>query len=157
MFGNTLGTYELWQTGSGNPTLTNQVFDIYSVNMGTAVLNFSFVLTDAQHSSIAGTVDLETLIGGSTKAPEFIGLFTPVSESGVFLNAGYPIGSKLDMDLTVRLGSSSTVNDVYAGLTRSIKGSVSSGEIPSVPEPTSLGLLGSGLLTMAGILKRRML
>jgi hypothetical protein len=157
LYGSTLGTYKLKETGSGNPTLTNQVFDIYSVNMGSSVINFSFVLMDNAHSTITGTVDLETLIGGSTRAPEFIGTFTPVTETGVFIGAGYPIGSHLAMDLTVSLHSkTTTVNDVYAGLSSSVSGPISSGEIPAVPEPTTLGLLGSGLLTVAGLLKRRM-
>lgn len=158
LFGGTLGKYQIVQSGSGSPILTNTFFDVYSVNMGSAVLTFSMVLSDAQHSSITGILDLETLIGGSTKAPEFIGTFSTTSESGVFTDGQYLIGGKNPMDLTVNLhASKSTVNDVYNGTAQSAKGPISSGEIPGVPEPATLGLLGSGLLTIAGLLRRRIL
>jgi hypothetical protein len=156
LFGGTLGTYQIWQTGSGNPTLTNLFFDIYSVAMGSTVLNFQMVLTDS--STIIGTLSLDELIGGSTRAPEFLGSFTATSVSGQFVNAGYPIGTPTEMDLTVNLhGSTATVSQVYDGTASMARGPISSGEIPGVPEPTTLGLLGSGLLTMAGLLKRRVL
>src|SRR5215831_6604640 len=80
LYGATLGTYEIWQTGSGNPILTNQISDTYDVSMGGVTLNFSMVLTDG--SSITGTIDLTELIGGSTHAPEFLCTFSAATETG---------------------------------------------------------------------------
>lgn len=157
LFEGIIGTYQIWQTGFGSLTLGNQMADTFDVTMGSAILNFSMVLNDVNHSTITGTFDLRTLIGGATRAPEFIGTFTTASETFAFLNSGYQVGGVNDFDLTVNLhGSNGTVNQVYAGLLPSVSGPVSSGEIPGVPEPSTLGLLGSGVLTMAGLLKRRL-
>jgi hypothetical protein len=133
---------------------TPDAFDIYPVNEEGGTIHFSMVLNNWL-GTLTGTVDLQFLSGGSTIAPEFLGGFTAATTTGLFVGA-FPIGVEVPDDLVVRLPRNLDVDDVYLGIMHSVQGPLSTGEILSTPEPTTLGLLGSGLLTMTGLLKRRL-
>ncbi len=157
LFGTTLGSYKLWITG-GPPLLTPpDVFDIYGVNLDGATISFSLLLTDS--SLLQGTFDLGQLSGGSTRAPEFLGNFTASYVSGDFVGS-FVVGETSADDFTVFLAKGVDVDLVYQSQKKGamVAGPISSGEIIApVPEPGSLGLLGTGLLTAAGFLRRRVL
>jgi hypothetical protein len=57
-------------------------------------------------------------------------------------------------DFTVNLGHNQTVGQIFQVVGAQTSGKVSSGELAPVPEPGALGLLGSGVLALAGLLKR---
>jgi hypothetical protein len=151
LYGSQVGNYDIWMTG-GTLALSNPVGDTYQVS-GPAVVHFFFSLDLSDQ--VQGTLQLQQMTGGSTVAPEFIGNFTATSASGVFAGL-FGIGVPNPADFTVSISKNHTVDQVYKVSGKTITGRVSSGELLATPEPTTLGLLGSGLLTMAGFLRRRL-
>ncbi len=158
LYGSTLGTYKMWITG-GPPQLTPpNAFDIYGVDLHGATMNFSMLLSDSHSSLLEGVIDLQMLSGGSTRAPEFLGEFTPSFVSGAFSN-DFTVGVTGPDDFTITLSKTADVDVVFNSQQKgmSIQGPISSGEIlPGTPEPGSLVLMGTGLLSMAALLKRRL-
>ena len=78
------------------------------------------------------------------------------------MNAGYAVGVTIDADFTVYTGGNRTtvkptVDQVWLGTSPTTSGYVSSGEIipDPVPEPGTIALMGTGLLGLAGFLRRR--
>jgi hypothetical protein len=156
LLGSDVGTYQIWITGV-NPKLDPpNAFDIYPVDMTGSTINFSFTLFMGL-GNLTGTINAQTITGGSI-APELIGTFTTTSSSGAFV-PDWVAGLTTDTDFTVSLAHQTMLLDqVFVTPGSSTSGPLSSGEIlPQVPEPSTLGLLGSGLLAMAGVLKRRLL
>jgi hypothetical protein len=93
--------------------------------------------------------------------------FTATSSTVAFQNAGFPDGVTVDSDFTItsriitgkKTKPTPTLDGVYAGTLANMSGKVSAGEVvadPSpAPEPGTIALLGSGLIAMAGFLRRR--
>jgi hypothetical protein len=155
LYGADAGVYQMWLTG-GNPILQAPiVFDVYPIDMNGATLHFDFDLLFGL-GDLQGTIVVD-FITGSTIAPEMIGNFTTTAASGLFAGV-WRVGQTTDADFVVNLsGGSHLISYVFLHPGTSTQGPLSSGEIVSgTPEPSSLALLGSGLLTAAGILKRRL-
>ncbi|HEY4933433.1 MAG TPA: PEP-CTERM sorting domain-containing protein [Terriglobales bacterium] len=90
-------------------------------------------------NTVSGLMSVQALyIGGPYGF--FAGKYQISSSTWGFVQTGYPVGALIDIDFV-------TYN-----------GKLSSGELvpQSVPEPGTMGLLGSGLLAAAGMLRRKL-
>lgn len=106
-----------------------------------------------------------TYDGSNVKGQTLWGSFTATAGTTAgFANAGYPVGFTTDADFTISTASlrgkpaNPNLDAIFAGTSSSLSGKVSSGEVipdPTVPEPSTIALLGSGLIAMAGLLRRR--
>jgi hypothetical protein len=151
--GASAGSYNLWITGN-NPILTATADpNLFAVNMNGGTINFSFNIGG---NTLAGTVVLTTLKDGSD-APQFLGTLKVSSATGSFASL-WSNGSIVPLDMTVSLPNGSPfVDQVVAGTRWGTSGSVSSGEVlVTTPEPASIALIGSGLLAIGSVLKRRL-
>jgi hypothetical protein len=104
-------------------------------------------------SFLDGTVTLVNVTDGSN-APRFIGgLYITSSNIPGFSDGGYS-----DLDFNAYLGTNPTIDQVYSGQAQSTHGPLSSGELVpgTTPEPSSFALFGSGLLGLAGFLRRKL-
>jgi hypothetical protein len=98
----------------------------------------------ANSETLTVTIGADTLVGTLSLDTEALGaylqgsLYVSSSTQG-FIDTGYAVGQTVGADLVV------------------IGGHVSSGQIETdaVPEPGSIALMGSGLIAMAGFLRRR--
>jgi len=146
------GKYDMWITGN-NPLITTTASpDVFAVNMNGGTMNFSFSIGS---DSLAGTIQLTTLKDG-TANPQVIGTLTVSSATGLFA-ALWKAGNVVPLDMTIYLGNNPFVGGVVtSGNGSSTSGVISSGEIVSAPEPTSIALIGSGLLAIGTVLKRRL-
>jgi hypothetical protein len=147
----TVGKYSMW-LNNGPAYLTGGPIDFTAV-MGTSTLWLNFSLNGGL-GSVKGTVVLTDLTGGATSTPKFDGMFTISSSSGM-LSMLYPVGTTAPLDFTVNLSPATTFAPRHNGPT--IFGYVSSGEIPAVPEPGTLALMGTGVLGLASVIRRRMM
>ena len=153
--GSSVGVYQMWFTG-GNPTLQAPiVFDVYPIDMNGATLHFDFDLMGGL-GDLQGTIVVDSITGSSI-APEMIGNFTTTAATGLFAGV-WEVGQTSDSDFVVNLSRGThLISYVFLHPGSSTEGPLSSGEIISgTPEPSSLALLGSGLLVAAGVLKRRL-
>ncbi len=149
-FGSVVGNYNI--TLAGSPTLGSPTGGIYPVNMNGSTIDFSWLSQD--HSLfLDGTVTLDNVTDG-TQYPRFIG--------GLFVTStdlpGYTDGTYDNLDFIVYLGSNPSIDYVYGHSGSSTQGYLSSGEVPpgTTPEPSSLVLMGSGILGLAGIIRRKL-
>ena len=105
----------------------------------------TLTVTDSGTNTLTGTLNWTSYTQGSNTLDGFI---TVTSVTG--FNNEYAVGGVYVIDLTFQAGTcTENVDHVAIGCR------VSSGEIPT-PEPGTLTLLGTGLLTMAGFLRRKL-
>ena len=151
LFGTDLGHYTMTLTSGPIPLVPSSPFipGVYDIAAGSWSLSLTF--TDITNpGSFTGTWDLDSLSSGTTRVPQFIGSLLVTSGTNQFESWG---GTTLLGDFTVNLGSHETVSQIFQTDGRT-SGKVSSGELVPTPEPGTLGLLGSGVLTLAGLLRR---
>ena len=146
-FGSDVGNYSMWLVG-GPPTLGAPNNGVYPVSMNGSTINFE---ATAGAYFLDGTVAL-TLVSGGTNTPTFNGI---MMISGTNL-PGYSLG-QTEIDFVINLGENGSLEQVYSGSRSTTSGYLSSGEVPpSVPEPGSILLLGSGVLGIAGLVRRKL-
>lgn len=154
--GTQAGTYTMAFSG-GSPTLGSQTVipgfgSTYLVNMNGATLNFTFNLGS---DYVTGTINLASMSSTAGNMVTFYGTFTPTSATGVLYDLWLANGA---IPSTAQIGvtTAQSVDTLFSngGTTQ---GTNSSGHIlKPVPEPASIAMLGSGLLALGGIVKRRL-
>jgi PEP-CTERM motif len=142
----TLGTYVMWMVGSPD-TLTQMSPGNYAVGGPNPIwLSVSF-----SGGTLTTQLTLVDVFGGSGKAPSFEGTFTNATTIGTV--AGFPNGVSGSIDFAVRLSGGTSVSTLGSGT--KISGFLSSGELVPTPEPGTLALLGTGIVGLAGVIRRK--
>lgn len=140
-------------TGTLNSSNSGATF---AYTAGTQTATFSY--TDSAGDSLAGDLTL-TLAKDDTAQPNFIGIVTNVSTSGTstFTNI-FQNGLSLHIDWTLS-NLDPTLSTLFNS---SVSGDsslspISSGEAFPVPEPTSMLLLGTGLIALGFLYRKKKL
>ncbi len=151
-YGLNVGNYSMWfvSGGSGNLALGSPTSGVYPLSMGGNTIDFSF---SYGASFLDGTITLSNVTDG-TNVPRFVGNLD-VTSSNI---PGFPDGGLTSLDFNVFLGNNPRIDGVYSGESRSTHGPLSSGELvpAATPEPGSLALFGSGILGLAGLMRRKL-
>jgi hypothetical protein len=142
--------------GSGTlPFLTQVSPSIYNVTMGTAPLTLDLCINGCANK-FDGTVVLSFLSDANPGLINISGTITVTQVTGNLYSdfAGGPGSVDFDIALSRSVRS---VDYVYGHSGSSTQGGISSGEVigSPVPEPGTLALLGSGILGLAGVLRRK--
>ncbi len=149
---NTTGTATAGNTGASFSNVSGYAYQ--GTNAGTYWLsdatltgsNCNWVCSLGSNSeTLTVTIGADTLVGTLSLNTEALGAFLDGSlyidsSTAGFVSTGYAVGQTVGADLVV------------------IGGHVSSGQIETdaVPEPGTIALMGSGLLGLAGFLRRRL-
>jgi len=152
LFGTDHGHYTMTLSSGPISLVPSSPFnpDMDDVASGSWVLSLTF--TDVTNpGTFSGTWNLDVLSSATTRVPQFIGSVLVTSGTNQFQNW---VGTTLDGDFTINLGRHPTVSQIFQNVGAQTSGNISSGELVPTPEPGTLGLLGSGLLAFAGVLRR---
>ena len=154
-----IGTYN-FTFGSGTlPTIAEISTSNYTVTMGTAVLTVKICITTCGVGEVDGVVTLEQLAALNPTAPGFNGAILVTKSTGI-LASDFSVGPGGLLDFAANLAKinpAKGVDYVYTHRSTAVQGPLSSGELIGVPtpEPGTLALFGSGILGLAGVLRRK--
>ncbi|HZM11017.1 MAG TPA: PEP-CTERM sorting domain-containing protein [Candidatus Limnocylindrales bacterium] len=128
---------------SGNPgfTLANATIAVVGGGGGiyTLAANAENFTVNIGVNSLSGTLSLNTVALPTPGLAVFVGTLSITSATAGFQSTGYPKGAVVNADFVT------------------YQGNLSSGQLtPSVPEPSSLALLGTGVLGLAGLIRNKM-
>lgn len=151
-YGANVGSYSMWfaSGGSGSLTLGSPTSGVYPLNMAGNTIDFAFSYGS---SFLDGTITLSNVTDG-TNTPRFIGDLNITSSN----LPGFTDGGHADLDLNAYLGNNPKIDQVFSGEAHSTRGPLSSGELvpTTTPEPSSMALFGSGVLGLAGLVRRKL-
>ena len=154
------GSFQMWITG-GTPTLTGTTTGLssYNVSMNGSTINFLFSMNSGA-DTLQGTLSYVTIGNAGQNTPSFNGTFTAGSTAGTTLGSIWNDGTTSAAVFTLNTGTNPILNTIV-GKTGSSTGVPYSGDVPApapppVPEPTTIAMLGSGLLALGGTLKRHL-
>ena len=141
----------------GNGTVGLFGTTLFGFSLDPNALPFNVTLNGGL-GTLDGLLTLEE-VSSQGWAPEFLAHLTIGTVTGtLFPAAGFSGGMIVDTDFTVYLGRSAKTVDYLWTNPGSSSGYVSAGEVTpdsSVPEPGTIALMGTGLLGLAGYLRRR--
>ncbi len=162
LFGSDIGTYTFTTTTSSAFTISSSsaVQTVWPFTTpGGATSTFSYSAADGD--SLTGTVSWTTANNGSGN-PHLDGTITVTSRSGdMAFTSAFPVSSVSNFDLLLSKLTCTpsitpcTVEQLFVNGSGSASATVSSGQVPAMPEPGSMLLLGSGLLVAGSFLRRR--
>jgi len=144
--------YSLTQSGNINMTYNGTFWDITQDNPisfcygGSGSCDGSLLTGDLQLVSFFQTGKSGTF-NGNLEANLTI---TGGSLAGVFGGIGHAAMLSFTVDLASLNGDLSTTEGSFSG-------PISAGELKPVPEPATLGMLGTGLMLLGGAIRRRLL
>lgn len=151
--GTNADTRPRWIMGTRPLILAAPNPNIFAVNMKYGMLNFGF---STSQGAGQGATQLTVLRDG-TSASQFPSSMQVSTASYVFASL-WQSASVVPLNLPTSTAprGNAGVNLVVRGLAGSASVAIAGGAFPSAPEPASIALIGSGLLALGGVLKRRL-